>query len=190
MAYWKYALPFAREQAQKFALWKLLPPVVGAVISLRWKLQAVQQIVTTLLVAIASYLLLYALEFFWHLFVGAPVAIFVQQQKKISELSAAIQTLSTHPYDGAFEEMVRKKVQGASAPAQQLLRFLLDHGEMNIRHTEVANADATGRECHTLGFLDIREVRPGNGSVAIATYYTLKDNFRAVLKDIFYPRSS
>ena len=151
-----------------------------------------QQIVTTLVVAAVSYLLLYILEFLWYLLFKAPVVLYMEQQGKIDKLNAHIQKLSTHPYDLAFEAMVKAKVQSASDPAKELLKFLLNHGEMDINYISIStgNHTAVGAECYSLGFVDKREDRPGNGLVARAIYYRLKDNFREVLKDTFYPRSS
>jgi len=88
--------------------------------------------------------------------------------------------------------MVREKVERASAPAKELLRFMLDHGEMDINFVTISTGNhfAVGHECYCLGFFDKRELRPGNGLVATATYYKLKDNFHPVLRDVFYPKSS
>jgi hypothetical protein len=154
--------------------------------------QPMLQVITTIAVAIGCYLLLYVGEFLWHLLISAPVAIEAEHQKTISLLSTKVAELSRHPYDEAFEKMVREKVQKASEPARQLLRFLIDHGEMDINHVNIGGGTqgAVGHECYTLGFLDKRELRPGNGLVATVTYYKVKDNFMDVLKDIFYPRSS
>jgi hypothetical protein len=173
-------------------MWKAIPTVAGAAISLLLHLQRMLQVITTIAIAIGCYLLLYMGEFLWHLLVSAPVAITDGQQKEISRLNSKMAELKKHRYDEAFEQMVREKVQQASEPAQQLLRFMLDHGEMDINHVKIDNGNhfTVGNECYSLGFFDKREHRPGNGLVAVATYYRLKDNFHPVLRDIFYPRSS
>ena len=111
---------------------------------------------------------------------------------RVAELSAEVQSLKRKPYEEAFERMVREKVERASAPAKELLRFMLDHGEMDINFVTISTGNhfAVGNECYSLGFLDERELRPGNGLVATGTYYKLKDNFHPVLRSIFYPKSS
>jgi len=121
----------------------------------------------------------------------APKLLDDDRQKEIDRRDETIESLGRKPYDEKFQRMVREKMRNASPSAQELLKFMLDHGEMDINFVTIStgNHHAAGHECYCLGFLDKREFRPGNGLVARETYYKLKDNFHDVLKDIFYPGS-
>lgn len=192
MAYWQRARRFASEHSKMFALWKAIPAILSAVVSFILRLQIMQQALVTIITAIGCYLLLYGAEFLWRLLIQAPLVIEGERQNEIKQLNAQIESLSRKPYDEAFERMVREKVQKASQPAKELLKFMLDHGEMDISHVRIAtgNQGTVGNECYSLGFLDKRELRPGNGTEVMATYYKLKEQFHPVLKEMFYPKSS
>jgi hypothetical protein len=71
-----------------------------------------------------------------------------------------------------------------------MLKFLLQHHEMEERSIPVTDPHGQGRECFNRGFLDRREDRPGNGTVIWNTYYKVKDALRTILEEIFYPSSS
>ena len=190
MEYWRRAAGFAYGHAQKFAVWKVIPTVAGAGLSLLLHLQPGQQVLTTIAIAIGCYVLLYAGEFAWYLLIKAPVAIDQENRKEISSLSANLEATRKRPYDQEHEKLVRGEVSALSEDMRNVLRYILHHPDVEARSIPAADSGMLARECYNRGFLDMREHRPGNGLQAMATYYTVKQNIQPVLKEFFYPKNS
>ena len=116
-----------------------------------------------------------------------------QKDSAISRLNEDIASLSKRPYDAALDAVVRQKIQAMTPEAIEALKYILGHGEIETGLIQIpggVNVFAAANECYQHGLLDRREYRPGNGLVVQTTYYTVKDQFRTVLQDILYPRSS
>ncbi len=190
MGYWHTAWSFAYKNSQKFAVWKVIPTVVGAAVSLLLHLQPIQQILSTVAIAAGCYAVLYALEFLWCLLIKAPVALDDERGKQVSALNEQIQALSKNPFDQAQERLVRQKVSEVTEPMREALLYILHHPDVEARQIPVPDGGIFAREWHNRGLLDIHEHRPGNGLVVMATYYTVKPNVRSLLENIFYPRIS
>ena len=113
-----------------------------------------------------------------------------QREANIVALNAQIQSLSKKPYEQAHENLTREKLSGLTESTREVLKYILHHPGVEERSIPVPDGAILARGCYNRGLLDRSEDRPGNGLVPMAAYFTVKENFRPVLEDIFYPKSS
>jgi hypothetical protein len=146
------------------------------------------QLLTSAGIILSVYALLYAMQFGWNLLCKAPVAFDKRRDDTISDLIKEIETLRKRPYEQAHEDLARQKVAALGEAACAVLRHILHHPWIQARAIPQPDGPVLAIGCYNQGLLDRREDRPGNGTVVMATYYAVKDTFRPVLEDIFYPR--
>lgn len=116
------------------------------------------------------------------------------REDSMDELQKRIEALEKDPFDDAFVARVKQLLSQATDEEIELLKFLLHHGEMELR---LISFGTCGRDqirdaaytCSERGFLDKRDIRPGNGLVVFATYFKIKDHFKPVLQRLLFPRS-
>lgn len=86
MPYWAEARSWAKDHTKTFTPLKAVPSVLASLGQWFFNLQPIMRVLATVGVLIASYGLLYLLEYAWNLFVRAPRAIYQGNQGELVNL--------------------------------------------------------------------------------------------------------
>lgn len=108
----------------------------------------------------------------------------------IENLRKENESLRVRPYDDAHKAIAKQKLDAMPDATREVLNFVLHHAGIEVRSIQIPDAISLASKCFDLGFFDRQEDRPGNEIVVFHTYYTVKETWRPILEDLFYPPSS
>ena len=114
-------------------------------------------------------------------------------QSKLERLRGEIEQLKNRPYDQAQYQLVQEKLQRWTTTERDLLRFLLQRGQVEDQAIVAAcqafpyeGTQAIERLWHD-GLITKSE-EPIPDRAGIRTFWQISAQFEAILKDLLYPR--
>lgn len=193
MGYWRIVLGYARRGTKAFTPVRAIPSILASLYFVpRDDLGAMSRWVEASVVLLGSYLVLWVIEFLYHLFVVAPRKIYdktaaemAARETRIARLEVELdQRSATHPP----ELVARVKALLERSPAtRSVLDRLMRCGEMD--YAQLENTPG-GPDAFRSGAIVVKEFPKEPGKRRPPPRCVISDLYKPILQDVLYGPST